>query len=456
MPAALCQTSAGRTAPPPEVARVLSQITPASVKRHVDKLVSFGTRQTFSDTTSQTRGIGAARRWIKSEFERFAAASGRSGKDAIRVYFDRHTLEPSRRVPREVEIVNVVMEIPGSLPAARARRYYVIGHYDSIPGDFGNAELDAPGANDDGSGTAVTIELARVLSRRRFDSTIVLMATAAEEQGLFGAARHAARARDEGWDIRGVLSNDIVGDPTSPSGKSYPKQVRVFSEGVPATATAAEMRAYARFGTYSDSPSRQLARFVADVAAWEKTTVKPLLIFRRDRFGRGGDHSAFNGRGYPAVRFCEVFENYDHQHQTVHVENGVQFGDLPEFVDPAYLANVARLNAATVIHLANAPSSPTGVRVSGRTASATIRWEASPEPDVAGYEVVWRSTTSPVWEHAHKVAAGSDPAETSVRIDVSRDNHYFGVRAFDKDGYRSPVSFSSLASRRATSRPTRR
>ncbi len=426
--------------PPAEVRRILGNVSSTSAIGYVRKHVSFGTRNTFSDTKSETRGIGAARRWIKREFERIAAASGRSGDDAIRVYFDSYQLEAGgRRIPRDVEIVNVVFELPGSMAEARQRRYYVIGHYDSIPSD----DRDAPGANDDASGTAVAMELARVLSKHRFDSTLVFMATAAEEQGLIGARKHAEKAKTEGWDIRAVLSNDIVGDPTSPAGPTYREQIRVFSEGVPAMASEQELAGYRRFGTYSDSPSRQLARFVADVAAWEKTAVRPMLIFRRDRFGRGGDHSAFNRSGFPAVRFCEVVENYDHQHQVVRVENGVQYGDLAEFVDADYLADVARLNGAALIHLANAPSSPTDLRVRGRTARTTLQWKPSPEPDVAGYEVVWRQTTSPFWQHSKDVGK-----ETDAAVDVSRDNHFFGVRAYDKDGYRSPVSFSDLSARR--------
>lgn len=425
-----------KNAPPAEVRGALDDVSASGVKGFVERLAAFGTRNTFSDTKSDTRGIGAARRWIKSEFDRFAAESGRTGDEAVRVYFDRYQLKGGqRRIRRDVEIVNVVMEIPGSMPEARKRRYYVIGHYDSIPGD----DADAPGANDDASGTAVAMELARVLSKRRFDSTLVFMATAAEEQGLIGARKHAEKAKAEGWDIRAVLSNDIVGDPTSPSGETYREQIRIFSEGVSALATEQEMAAYGRFGTYSDSPSRQIARFIAEVAAWEKTKLRPMLIFRHDRFGRGGDHSAFNRNGFPGVRFCEVVENYDHQHQAVRVENGVQYGDLPEYVDAEYLGNVTRLNGAALIHLANAPSSPTGVRVRGRTAQTTLRWTASPEPDVAGYEVVWRQTTSPLWQFTKDVGN-----QTQAELEVSRDNHYFGVRAYDKDGYRSPVSFSDL------------
>ncbi len=437
--------------PPTEVARLIGAVSSTSAKGYVEKLVSFGTRQTFSETESQTRGIGAARRWIKSEFDRIASEAGRSGDEAIKVYFDRHLQKANgRRVPRDVEIVNVVLEIPGSMPEARARRYYVIGHYDSIPSRGSDSESDAPGADDDASGTAVAMELARVLSKARFDATVVFMPVAAEEQGLFGAKNYARAAKEAGLDIRAVLSNDIVGDPGSPSGKRYIDQIRVFSEGLPAAASDSDKAGYARFGTFSDSPSRQLARYVAEVAEWEKTAVRPMLIFRKDRFGRGGDHSAFNEFGYPAIRFCEVVETYTRQHQNVRVENGVQYGDLPEHVDADYLADVTRLNGVALIHLANAPSSPAGVRVRGRTAQTTVRWQASPEPDVAGYEVVWRATTSPVWEHSQDVGN-----ETSATLQVSRDNNYFGVRAYDKDGYRSPVSFSSLerAPRRRRQRP---
>ncbi len=426
-----------------DVDDVTAAVSPARIRADIDTLAAFGTRHTLSETESDTRGIGAARRWIKSEFDEIARTAGRMRGQEIGVEFDTHTVEPDgRRIIHQVDVVNVKMTIPGSMPEARERLYYVVGHYDSRNSEANDVEGDAPGANDDGSGTAVCMELARVLSRQRLDSTVVLMPVAGEEQGLYGARAHAKAARDAGLDIRGVLSNDIVGDPTGPGGREARDQVRVFSEGLPIAAMAdprggtqalATIRSYA---TESDSASRQLARYVAEVSRVHDLAVKPMLVYRPDRFLRGGDHTGFNEAGYPAVRFCEVYENYDRQHQYVRTEGGVQFGDLAEHVDEEYLADVARLNAAAIVHLANAPSEPTNARiiVAELTNDTTLRWDPSPEPDVAGYEVVWRATTAPEWEHAEDVGN-----VTEATIDRSKDNWFFGVRSYDRDGYRSPV-----------------
>lgn len=429
--------------PPAAVTALLGEVSASHLATLVSRLASFGTRHTHSDTRSETRGIGAARRYLLAELEGYAAQADRPGSHGLQVSFDRHLqAADGRRIPQETEIVNVLAVLPGTLPEARGRRYYVLGHYDSRASDVMDAESDAPGANDDGSGTALVLELARVMSRHRFDSTVVFLATAGEEQGLYGAALHARAAREAGLDVRAVLSNDIVGDPTSPLGPSYPHQVRVFSQALPAELDEAELRRLRSLGAESDSPSRQLARFVAEVAAWHGTAVQPLLIWRTDRFLRGGDHTAFNRQGFAAVRFSEVEENYDRQHQDVRVEDGVSYGDLPELVDAEYLAGVARVNAAALAHLANAPSTPADARivVAGLDPKTTLRWSPSPEPDTAGYEVVWRQTTSPVWQHSHDAGEA-----TEVVLPISKDNHCFGVRAYDRDGYRSPVAFAAAA-----------
>jgi Zn-dependent M28 family amino/carboxypeptidase len=320
-----------------------------------------------------------------------------------------------------------------------------MGHYDSRASGANDAESDAPGANDDASGVAVAIELARVLSKHRLDSTVVLMATAGEEQGLIGARMHARAARERGLDIRAVLNNDIVGDPTGPDGRGARDRIRVFSEGLPAQTL--EGQAYANFRRHSaenDSPSRQLARYIAEIAELHDLSVKPWVIYRPDRFLRGGDHTPFNELGFAAVRFCEVYEDYTRQHQDLREEGGVRYGDLPEFVDAEYLADVARLNAAAVVHLANAPSPPSNARILTARLSndTTIRWNPSPEPDVAGYEVVWRDTASPVWQHSRDVGDA-----TEATIELSKDNWFFGVRAYDREGYRSPVVFPFGAAR---------
>ena len=427
----------------PEIDAALGDISADALKGYIDKLVSFGTRHALSETQSDTRGIGAARRWIKSEFEQFAADSGRTGDLALQVSFDSHHMEPDgRRVDVPVDIVNVVCVIPGAMPEARDRLYYVIGHYDSRNSDAMDRVGDAPGANDDGSGVAVVLELARVLSKYRFDATIVAMATAAEEEGLIGATFHAEDAAAQGKDIRAVLSNDIVGDPSSPFGGTHDTLVRVFSEGVPRHLEDNTIRRLQGLSSESDSASRQLARFIADSGNSDDLPVQAMLVFRPDRFLRGGDHTPFNTLGVPAVRFTVVEENYNRQHQDPRVENGVQFGDLPEYIDSDYLAGVAKLNADAIMRMANAPSIPARARLitANLTPKTTIRWDRSPEPDVAGYEIVWRLTTSPIWTGSLDVG---DVAEYTV--ERSKDNYFFGVRAYDRDGYRSPVAFPTAA-----------
>jgi len=431
--------------------RVMDAVDPANLRMYVDTLAGFGTRHTLSDTESDTRGIGAARRWVKYQFERNIEGHGKVGDATPRVYFDAHTVQPDgRRIPREVEVVNVICEIPGSDPASRDRLYYVLGHLDSRASGALDAESDAPGANDDASGVALMIELARVLAKEPLDATVVLMATSGEEQGLFGARMHAQDALDAGKDIVAVLNNDTVGDPTGVlEGQDGSKEIRVFSEGLPATMITMDeaeignaVRWKRLYGTESDSSSRQLARYIADVANLHKTTVQPRLIHRPDRFLRGGDHTPFNELGFAAIRFCETYENYDHQHQDVRIEDGKQFGDLPEFVDENYLAEVTRLNALTLVHLTNAPSAPENTRViiAELTNDTTLRWDASPEPDVAGYEIVWRETTAAEWERFEDVGN-----TTEGTVPLSKDNYFFGVRAYDREGFRSLVSYPRAA-----------
>ena len=425
----------------PEVS--LSPINGDRLQGYVETLANFGTRHTLSETESDTRGIGAARRWIRETFEDAVADSGRTGDLTPRVYFDSHLVEPDgRRITQAVDVVNVVCEIPGAQPESRDRLYYVVAHYDSRASEANDAVSDAPGANDDASGVAVLLGLARALSTERLDSTVVLMAVAGEEQGLFGSRRHALAAREAGLDIRAVLSNDTVGDPSGPGGRMARHEIRVFSEGLPIDLFDAErgglteLRRIRGFSSEVDSPSRQLARYMDEVARDADLPVKPRLIYRPDRFLRGGDHTGFNEAGYPAIRLIEVYEDYTKQHQDVRTEDGVDYGDTAEFTDPGYLADVTLLNAATLVHLANAPSEPGNVRLLAAelTNDTTLRWDASPEPDAAGYEIVWRETTSPVWQHSLDVGDA-----TEGTVDLSKDNWYFGVRAYDRDGYRSPV-----------------
>jgi hypothetical protein len=443
---ALLLCSATLIAEPPTPSRVMARIQPDHLRELVDRLASFGTRHTLSDIVSETRGIGAAREWMRQELESYS----RAGDGRLQVRFEEFEAPPGPRIPRPHPVANVVAVLPGTMPEAAARLYYVVGHYDSMPGNVMDPDADAPGANDDASGTAAVMAIARAIADSPLESTVVFLCTVGEEQGLVGAKYHADQAAARKDDIRAVLSNDIVGDPLGPGGdpaRATPHLIRVFSEGIPRNASAQELARIRTLAAESDSPSRQLARYIAEVAEKEQTAVRPLLVFRHDRFLRGGDHSAFNEAGFAAVRFTEVHEDYRRQHQDVRTEidedgSEVQYGDLPEHVDTDYLAHVTRLNAAVLVHLANAPSTPANARIITARLSydTTIRWSPSPEPDVAGYEIVWRETTSPVWQHSRDVGN-----VTQYTIDQSKDNYFFGVRAYDADGYRSPVAFPGAA-----------
>jgi acetylornithine deacetylase/succinyl-diaminopimelate desuccinylase-like protein len=312
---------------------------------------------------------------------------------------------------------------------ALARVVLVTGHYDSRNSDNFDIERDAPGANDDASGVAVSLECARVLSRLKFPATIVFLTVAGEEQGLYGSAHFARMAREQGWDIEAVLNNDIVGGNKGPG--QDPRVVRVFSEGLPDAADERQLRLIGKQGAENDSASRQLARYIAETGSIYDTGIMPLLIFRADRYLRGGDHESFNEQGYAAVRFTEYREDFHRQHQTVRTEDGVAYGDLPEYVDFDYVARVSRLNAATLAALASAPAAPAQVSIEAARLEneSTLEWQAAPAAD--GYEVLWRATSSPDWEHA--VTVGN---ATRTTLQLSKDNVIFAVRALDSHGHR--------------------
>jgi len=347
-----------------QIAAALRQISAPRIQSNIEKLVSFQTRSTLSaqDPASikSGRGIGAAREWIKSEFERYARDCG----GCLEVKLDSFTEAPGGRIPKPTEITNVYAVMKGSDPESSRRIVLVSGHYDSRNSDNLNVTDLAPGANDDGSGTAVSLECARVLSQLKFPATIIFLTVAGEEQGLNGSSHFAKMAKSAGWEIEAVLNNDIVGGDRSPQQDA--NVVRVFSEGVPIAANDDELRQIRNLGGESDSASRQLARYIADVGRTYDAGVKPMLTFRLDRYLRGGDHISFNEQGYAAVRFTEFREDYNHQHQNVRTENGVEFGDLTKFVNFDYVANVARLNAATLASLASAPAPPAKVRRPGQ------------------------------------------------------------------------------------------
>jgi hypothetical protein len=416
----------------PRIAAALQQISAQRIQANIEKLVSFQTRSTLSaqDPASIAggRGIGAAREWIKAEFERY----GRDCGGCLEVKTDSFTEAPADRIPKPTEITNVYAVLKATDSESAKRILLVTGHYDSRNSDNFNGTDAAPGANDDGSGTAVSLECARVLSQLKFPATIIFLTVAGEEQGLYGSQHFAQMAKSAEWNIEAVLNNDIVGGDNNP--QQDPSVVRVFSEGVPAAATDADLRQIRSLGRESDSSSRELARYISEVSRTYDTGDKPMLLFRLDRYVRGGDHYSFNQRGYAAVRFTEYREDYNHQHQNVRSANGIEYGDLPKFVNYDYIAAVARLNAATLASLASASAPPGKVRLLTKELEndSTLTWESSPGGRANSYEVLWRATTSPEWEHVE--AEGNVLRATVPR---SKDNVIFAVRAVDQEGHRS-------------------
>jgi hypothetical protein len=417
-----------------KIAEAIHGASSDRIGQTIDKLVSFHNRSTISaqdeESVKAGKGIGAAREWLKAEFERYSKACG----GCLEVKTDAFTEQPTDRIPKPTEITNVYAVLRGSDPKQADRIVIVTGHYDSRNSDTLDVTDRAPGANDDGSGTAVSLECARILSQAasklKFPATIIFLTVAGEEQGLNGSKHFAQMAKQQGWKIEAVLNNDIVGGNLGPGQDA--SLVRVFSEGLPAAATDAEIKRIRALGGESDSSSRELARYVADVGRSYDAGVKPLLIFRLDRFLRGGDHYAFNQQGFTAVRFTEFREDFNHQHQTLRAENGVEYGDLPKYVDFDYVAHVTRLNGATLASLALAPAPPASVKMQTKNLDndTILTWE--PSIGAAAYEVVWRSTTAADWEYVQTISRGA-----RATLKVSKDNVIFGVRAVDAAGHRS-------------------
>ncbi|HEX5886792.1 MAG TPA: M28 family metallopeptidase [Pyrinomonadaceae bacterium] len=427
------------------IANIVREIDARNIEASIRKLASFGTRNTLSEQNDPKRGIGAARDWLYAEFLKVAETS--NGR--MTVEKQAYEQQKAERIPQPTIITNVVATLKGTQPESADRIYVVSGHYDSMCNSPVDAKCDAPGANDDASGTAAVLEMARVMAKHEFEATIVFMAVAGEEQSLLGSTYFAEQAKQKNWDIEAMFTNDIIGNTLGGNGVRDRGTVRVFSEGVPSNETPAEATIRRSVGGENDSASRQLARFIKEIGERSVPQMKVMLVYRRDRYGRGGDHIPFLERGYPAVRFTEVNEEFRHQHQNVRVENGVQYGDLPEFVDFPYVANVARVNAAALAALALAPAKPKAVTIQSRLSNDTdLKWEPNKEPDLAGYEIVWRDTTSPVWTNSKPV--GNVTAFTMTGM--SKDNFFFGVRAVDKDGNRSPVTYPKPQAR--TPRPS--
>jgi hypothetical protein len=417
----------------PTITAALKNISAAQIKATIEKLVSFHNRNTLTandpELLAKGKGIIAARDWIKSEFEKYSKACG----GCLEVKLDTFTEPVGNRIPKPTELNNVYAVMRGTSEQSPQPIYVVTGHYDSRNSDTLNITDAAPGANDDASGTAVSLECARVLSQYKFPSTIIFLTVAGEEQGLNGAKHFAKMAKAEGWNIQGVLNNDIVGGNKAKD--QDPAIVRVFSEGTPMAATEAELRTIRAQSLENDSASRQLARYARETG--QKYVAAPFqakLVFRRDRFLRGGDHTAFNESGFAAVRFTEYREDFNRQHQTPRTENGIEYADLPKFVDFDYVANVARVNVATLASLASAPQPPTNVKVLTKKLDndTDLTWESPADGRAVKYEVLWRPTTAAEWENVEAVGN-----VTTANLKRSKDNVIFAVRSVDKRGNRS-------------------
>ncbi len=456
-------TPARPAAADPALLRALQQVSAGRIASDVRTLAAFGTRSTLSATEAMPAGQGvvAAADWIEGEFRRIGTAC----QGCLTVRRETWTEPAGERMPRPTPLTDILAVLRGSDPEQARRTYLVTGHYDSRASDPLDARSAAPGANDDASGVAVSLECARILSQMRFPATVVFAAVTGEEQGLYGSRHLAQLARSEGWVLLGVLDDDIVGGDTTPGDRFQDKSaVRVFSEGLPAGASTEQRARIEAAGYESDSPSRELARAVLEVAetygevgyAWRsehtrERQFRAVLELRRDRFLRGGDHLPFNQEGFAAVRFTEWRENFAHQHQNVRRENAVQFGDLPEFVDPGYVAHVAVLNAATLATLALAPPQPANVRILAHSLDndSTLEWDDAPgTAATTRYELLWRETAAGTWQRFMEIAprtpessgaSGAGNGHHSLTVPISKDNVIFGLRAADAAGHRSPA-----------------
>lgn len=427
----------GQQAPPQVDTRIYDIIENTSADRietDIRKLVNFGTRNTFSDTVSETRGIGAARRWIKAEFERISAECG----NCLEVFYQKDLVkkESSRRVPHDAYVVNVVAVLRGTdYPNSYA---LMSGDIDSRVSSATDFTSDSPGANDNASGMAGTIEAARVLSKYKFKNSIAFVGLSGEEQGLFGGAGLAKYAKENEWEIVGILNNDMIGNIEGVDGVIDNRTFRIFSEPTPANETDRQRAARRFTGGEVDGNSRQLARYIHKQVKTYMPEMNPMMIYRLDRFGRGGHHRPFNDLGFAGVRIMEAHENYNRQHQDLRTENGIEYGDVIEGVNFAYAEKLTSVNAISLAGLAWAPPAPKNVRIGGAVKpSTTLQWEATDDPNIAGYKIYYRLTTSPTWDNFVYVSGVNGHTLEGIVI----DNYYFGVAAVGKDGNESPVVF---------------
>ena len=444
-------TPVAPAAPDPAIAGALQTIKPADIEKTIQALVGFGTRNTLSSMETDLpagQGITAAADWIAGQFEAISKECG----GCLEVHRDTFTETASERIPQPTTITNVYAILRGADPVQAKRMVLVTGHYDSRVTNVLDAKTPAPGANDDASGVAVSLECARALSKLHLPATVVFVAVAGEEQGLNGSSHLARLAHSEGWQLEAVLNNDIVGGNTTPGDTLQLKdRVRVFSEGVPVAATPEQARRIRALGEENDSPSRELARAIADTGRTYFPAVAgapfgAFLVGRPDRYGRGGDHTSFNREGFAAVRFTEWREDFNHQHQNIVMppagSSDPILGDLIQFVDFNYVANVARLNAATLATLASAPGQPVKLTMVTKKLDngSTLQWDA-PAGAVANvhYELLWRETTAPDWQYVQTVTPQAGAGPITVTVPISKDNVVFGVRAVDAAGHRGLV-----------------
>ena len=436
--------SAQQTGPPETDNRfydIIEASSPERIEADIRRLVGFGTRNTFSDTLSETRGIGAARKWIKSEFEKISQECG----NCLEVFYQQDYVEKTEgsRVPHSAWIVNVVAVLRGTeYPNSYAM---MSGDIDSRSSNTMNYEIDAPGANDNASGMAGTIEAARILSKYKFKHSIAFVGLSGEEQGLFGGAGLAKYAQENNWEIVGLLNNDMIGNIEGVDGVVSNRDFRIFSEPTPANESERLRRSRRTVGGEVDGNSRQLARFIYTQVQTYMPEMNPMMIYRLDRFGRGGHHRPFNDLGFAGVRIMEAHENYVRQHQDVRVENGIAYGDVIEGVNFEYAAKLTAVNAISLAGLAWGPKAPEDVRIGGAVQpSTTLQWKESNDPNIIGYKLYWRLTTSPTWDSSRFVSGVNEFTLEGIVI----DNYYFGVAAVSKNGSESPVVFPYQQMRR--------
>ena len=425
--------------PPPQLDQRIYDIakSPSSERLEADirRLAGFGTRNTLSDTLSDNRGIGAARRWIKAEFDKISENCGA----CLEVYYQRTLVlaEGNRRIPQDTWVVNVIAIQRGT---RHPNRYVIMsGDIDSRASDASDGVSDAPGANDNASGMAGTIEAARVLSKYSFDNSVVYVGLSGEEQGLFGGKHMAKVAKEDGWEIIGILNNDMIGNIEGVDGVIENNTFRVFSEPTPVTDTEQQRIWHRFYGGEVDGVSRQLARYVDRMTDQYMTNLDAILIYRLDRFGRGGHHKPFNDEGFPGIRIMETHENYNRQHQNIRTENGIAYGDVIEGVNFEYAAKLTAVNAISLAGLAWAPPAPKNLMIGGAVKPSTrLKWDAIEDPNLAGYKIYWRDTTAPQWQHVRYV----DKSTTDFTLEnIVIDNYLFGVASVSKDGVESVVSY---------------